>query len=362
MIILIILLIIIIITLIIVTKNNKIIENYDARYTDTTFPVCAEFCKTRSNCYGFGYDKENNICYPSQLIILGKPLDSIFGDEYSPNNATCNKVKPIITAQKTPGFVDRRSNSVYVCSESNDKQPGYYFENKGKFKNIGEGRNIDDIFDVEIYEVKPYTWPRNQFDYDQSDLLKKEKLNQAFTPENTTNLNRIINPEQETVETFTTPSEESSELLPETLPETTPKPIFDFKLENIKNYIYNFMKKISGAFLIPTSKYEVSESATPQRSNYITYTKNNNYNSGQYLNDYQCVKDMPLETCLHYCSNNDTCVGFEWNPEFLNSQNVCCPYKTIGKFIGRQDSKKLGNFYQKTFSNELNKQNNYISI
>ena len=359
MIILIILIIVITIMLILIgIKNNNdkyhIIENYDARYTDTSFPVCAQFCKTRSNCYGFGYDKENHICYPSQLLILGKPLDSIFGDEYSPNNATCNKVKPIITAEKNPGFVDRRANSVYVCSESNDKQPGYYFENKGKFKNIGEGRNIDDIFDVEIYEVKPYTWPRNKFDYDQSDLLAKYKLNQSFTPENITSINRIIHPEQEALETFAPSSEISEE-------ET--EPIFDFKLENIKNLIYGSMKKLGGAFLIPTNKYEVPKDVQPQKSQYISYARNNNYNSGQLLNDYKCVKDIPLETCLNYCSSDNKCVGFEWNPEFMPSyQNVCCPYKSIGKFIGRNDSQGLGHFYEKTVSNQLNKQNNYISV
>lgn len=353
MIILIISIIIIIITsiLIIILNNKKIIEGYDARYTNTSFPLCAEFCKTTNNCYGFGYDKVNNICYPSQLPILGKPLDSIFKKEYSYGNTTCNKIKAIDSPTNTPSFEERRSNSVYVCTESNEKQPQYYFHNKGEFKNIGEGKNIDNIFEVESYEVKPYKWPRNRFDYDQLDLLAKERENQTFTPENVTDIDRIINyvqPEHEIPKIFATPK-------------ITLKPTLDFNLENIKNNIYDFMKKIGPGFLIPTTKYEVPKDVIPERPKYITYKESDNYNTGEYINDFKCVKDIPLKTCLNYCSKDDKCVGFEWNPLFEDKQNICCPYKSIGQFIERKENKKVGRFYEKKFSNELNKEIDYIT-
>lgn len=351
MIIPIILIIIIISTLIYFLSSKKLIEGYDARYTNTTFPTCAEFCKTTSGCYGFGYDKINNICYPSQLPILGKPMDSIFKKEYSYGNATCNKIKAIGKANKIPSFEDRRSNSIYVCSESHDKQPLYYFHNKGEFKNIGEGKNIDNIFDVEVYEVKPFHWPRNRFDYDQLDLLVKERENQTFTPENVTDIDRIIN--------YIPPNQEAPEII--ISPKITLKPILDFKLENVKNYVYDFMKRMGPSILIPTNKYETPKDIIPPRPKYITYKESNNYNTGQYMNDFKCVKDIPLKTCLNYCSNNEGCVGVEWNPTFNDNQNVCCPYNSIGQFIERKDDKKLGKFYEKKFNSDLNKQNDYIT-
>ena len=188
-------LIIILIIFIIMINNNKIIEGYDARYEDISFDKCAEFCKTTSNCSGFGFDALKKICYPSQLPIGGKPLESLFKDQYLYSNATCNKIKSITEPNPIPPFDQRRSNSIYTCTETYDKQPQYYFHNRNSFKNIGEGRNIDDIFDVEEYPVRPYNWPRNRFDYDQKDLLIKTIENETYNKNNITDLNRIVKPE-----------------------------------------------------------------------------------------------------------------------------------------------------------------------
>lgn len=183
---------IIILIIIIFYYNRPIIEGYDARLKETNFDECAKFCRTTANCRAFGYDKFNKICYPSQVLITGRPLDSIFRQEYLYTNATCNKEKFIEDPQQYPSFKDRRSNSIFVCTEDYKKAPQFYLYNKSEFKNIGEGKNIDEIFDIDVYEVKPFNWPRNNFGPGQEDLYFKKKENETYNETNVTDLNRII--------------------------------------------------------------------------------------------------------------------------------------------------------------------------
>jgi hypothetical protein len=190
-----IIIIIIIIFLIAHYYNKKItttIEGYDDRKRNMSFLDCAEFCKTTENCYAFGYDEINKICYPSQTIIAGRPTDSIFRDEFLYTNATCNKYKPIINPSKNPPFDERRSNSVYICRDAYNKFPQFYFYNNRTFKNMGEGKNIDEIFDVESYSINPYTWPRNKYDCNNYDLLFKAVENQTYNKNNVTDLNHLL--------------------------------------------------------------------------------------------------------------------------------------------------------------------------
>jgi hypothetical protein len=322
--IIVILIVLLIFVILINITKSKLIEGYDARYSNITFPSCAEFCKITNNCYGFGYDKQNQVCYPSQLPILGIPIDSIYKAEYSYNNATCNKVKAITTPSDKPSFEERRSNSIYVCAESYDKQPQYYFHNKGEFKNIGEGKNIDNIFDVEIYSVKPYNWPRNKFDYDQKDLLLKYRENQSFTSNNITDLNRIIDePSKQQPVKAKNPSEQT----------------YDIRPQNIKTNLDELVKKINKT-LIP-------KKVINKKNNNIIYKSNDNYNDGIFLMDYKCIKDIPLDRCLKYCSDNKDCKAVEWNSFYENNHNVCCPYKQIGNFTKRDNDKVNGKFYEK---------------
>jgi hypothetical protein len=292
-----ILVVITVLIILLIFSQKKIVEGYDARYINTDLKDCADFCKKTSNCYGFGYDPKNSICYPSQYPILGRPIYSLFKNEYSYYNTTCNKINAILEPKTNPSFEARRSNSIYVCSESKDKQPQFYFYNRGNFENIGEGRNIDDIFDVEDYEVNPYTWPRNEFDCDQLDLLQKERENQTFTPQNVTDIDRII----------AIPKEQNSH-------EITVN-------DNSTNISMN----------------EAS----------IVYKKTDKVNSGEYLRNYKCVKNIPMQDCLRYCTKDQMCKGVEWNPLFNNSFDVCCPYRTVDGFIERTADKSLGRFYEK---------------
>lgn len=344
-------LLLLILILVIIYNNNNLIEGYDARYDNMDFATCAEFCKTTANCHGFGYDKTKKVCYPSETPIVGRPLDSIFNKEYIYENASCNKIKTIDRPQHNPSFEERRSNSIYVCTENKDTQPQYYFHNQNQFTNIGEGKNIDNIFNVDNYEVRSFKWPRNKFDYDQLDILYKYRENQTFTPENVTDINRIV-------DYVPKPEIKEEEVLKPVINIT---PILDFKLENIKNGIYDFMKKMGPTILIPTSKYDVNEIPIKKRDQYVSFKENNHMNTGEYLMDHKCTKNIPLKDCVDYCSKNDQCMGVEWNPAFYDSQNLCCPYKTIGEYTKRTDDKSLGKFYEKTFEFQLNKENNYIS-
>jgi hypothetical protein len=361
--ILIIIIIVMILFLLFTNDNKNLIEGYDARFINTSFPDCAQFCKTISNCYGFGYDKGNNICYPSKSVIQGRPSDSIFRDQYVYENATCNKIKAIDQPGNKIPFTDRRSNSVYTCSEAYNIQPQFYFQNLGEFVNIGEGRNIDDIFDVDDYEVFPFKWPLNKFNYNQLDLLVKGRESQTFIPSNITDLNRIVNyavSEEEAVQSEQeVPEETASEQ------EINIKPILDFRLQNLKNRFSDFINNFKKPnLLVPTSTYSGESIYTEEeeRPTFISYKENPNLNTGQYLRDYKCIQDIPLKDCLHYCSSNNQCVGVEWNPNYNSYNNVCCPYKTISNYISRPSDKTLGKFYEKTQSSTLNKQDDYVDF
>ncbi len=167
------------------------LEHYDARIINTTFNDCAEKCKTSYGCFAMAFDKTNNTCYLAKQTIDGKPRYSIFREEYNPKQTICNKLQPVLYKEYDYiPFDERRKNSIYVCKEDNNF-PQWYLHTKGTFVNIGEGRNIDDIFDIDIYDMKDYPWPINKYSYDQLDLLLKDREKIFFIPENVTNLNRL---------------------------------------------------------------------------------------------------------------------------------------------------------------------------
>jgi hypothetical protein len=242
-----IILIIILILVIIINKSkyNNIskIEHYNARIKNTDLNKCAEFCKTTDSCFGFGYDKNKKICYPSKSTITTQPVDNdvLYRDEYSPNNPSCNKLEPVILANwpssyftgsvkedvnKIP-FDQRRKNSIYVCKENETFQPQWYLHSNNTFTNLGEGKNIDELFDIDEYIIKPYNWPIDKYNTDQLDLLAQDRLNQSYTYNNITQLKRMLVPDENTDEN----------ILP-VLPIEKQTVRLDFGLENIKKWIF----------------------------------------------------------------------------------------------------------------------------
>lgn len=174
-------------------NNNKIIEGYDDRHTNMSIQQCGDLCKTISGCYGFGYDPIQRICYPSKETLIGPPLDpnTLFRSEYNPNYVTCNKVDPIIVHTHTPPFDKRRMNSIFVCSERQGMQPQWYLHSRGRFRNIGEGANIDEIFDVDSYGVIDHDWTINKYNFNNIDLLVHDLNAKELNHHTVTNMDRI---------------------------------------------------------------------------------------------------------------------------------------------------------------------------
>ena len=196
-------LIIIIITILLYDKfNENTIEHYDDRLANITLEKCAKFCERKAGCFGFAYDQRNNICYPSKSTLMGRPVNentlvptSIFRDDYSPDNAVCNKIGPIISPSKNPPFNERRMNSIFVCTEKEGKQPQWYLHHDGdKFENIGEGARIDELFDIDAYEVEPYNWPVSKFDAERTKYLVEQQQKNKLTKDTITNIARIEDP------------------------------------------------------------------------------------------------------------------------------------------------------------------------
>lgn len=160
------------------SNNSNKIEPYDDRYTGYTLHKCAKWCKETENCYGIAYDPINQICYPSKSPIsdlINVPESSLYRSEFDKDNVSCNKLQPVITSQDVVSFEDRRKNSVFICKENDKLQPQWYLHRSDKdFLNLGEGKNIDELFDIDLYSVRPYRWPINRYSQDQIDLLRSD--------------------------------------------------------------------------------------------------------------------------------------------------------------------------------------------
>ena len=151
--------IILIIIFCIIYFNTKKIEGYDDRIINTNLQDCAHLCKTIHDCYGFAYDDKHKICFPAQKIIDNQTNDFIFKKDISfDKHIICNKFIPIITPTNNPSTPERKSNSMYTCSDKKAK-PVLYYENDNKMTHIDNGQNLDFILNVDDYKVALYNWP-----------------------------------------------------------------------------------------------------------------------------------------------------------------------------------------------------------
>jgi len=295
--------------------NNSIIEGYDARYQNTSFEKCAEFCKTTSGCLAFAYDVHSKTCYPSKETLFGPSADAIFKDGYSIGHTKCRKLNPIVEPTKKLSIVQKRGNSIYSCVENDNLQPQLYLHDKGIFKRLDEGRNIDDIFGIEDYSINSFTWPTNRFNLNQLDLLKLEKDKRRFTSDTVTDIQRVT----------------KGVVQQENKINITDRNVLEDSLNNPLS-------------IGVTNIYKVTD----------------DYNKGEYLKSYKCINNIPLKSCLKYCTVNDNCAGIEWNPSFENRNNVCCPMRNIGKYIPRTDKYKYGKFYLKDKETKFDKSKIYV--
>jgi len=365
---LIVLLIIIILIFIYNLFKKKNIEGYDERFRGLNVWDCADFCKRTANCYGFAYNYEQGICYPSQKTLMGKPTDpsTLFSTSYSPNNMECNKSNPVIVPEVNPPFDIRRSNSIYLCKQKAHFQPQWYLHNRKGFRDIGEGKNIDEVFEIDKYNIKQYNWPINKFNMDQEDLLVDYLVNRFPNQYNVTNINKVSNIANRNIYLFennplANPNIEPFALNLRVHPHFNPKsePNSDMNLDFGLDTVYNFRSNLifdTADYLTRLNNYNIKV-PTPNTNillhNYIPdktthFIPYDDYNGGDYLNNYKCVDNITFRGCLDYCINNEECKGVEYNPQFGSYNNVCCPKRNIGQFYPRKWIHKNGKFYAKS--------------
>lgn len=135
-------------------------------------------------------------------------------------------------------------------------------------------------------------------------------------------------------------------------------------IEELKNEKVLPYKQISidwpNDILTKVPDYEDIKTAIiePKETMYVM-TRNNDEHLGQYLYNHKCVANIDKKDCLQACINEESCVGTEWNPVYIQKSNntmyynVCCPKRQIAKVIPRRKEFENGHYYAKySVSNE----------
>lgn len=81
----------------------------------------------------------------------------------------------------------------------------------------------------------------------------------------------------------------------------------------------------------------------------------------------QCTVNVPLNSCLLKCKNNNSCIGVDWN-KYINTndeydddyENVCCQKSKINKMIPRREQFKMGKFYKKINVDNITDENTLV--
>ena len=92
--------------------------------------------------------------------------------------------------------------------------------------------------------------------------------------------------------------------------------------------------------------------ANPTDDNSITIM--NEFNDefiGQYMYPHKCSANISQMDCMLHCLYNGECYGTEWNPMYVDKNNlfkgVCCPLKNASDIIKRRKQFENGHFYVK---------------
>ena len=108
----------------------------------------------------------------------------------------------------------------------------------------------------------------------------------------------------------------------------------------------------------PLELEDVKNFVNPTTKPIIVMRELNDEYLGQYMYQHRCVANINKKDCLKDCINNQSCVGTEWNPYYINTtsnknndgtvyHNVCCPKIHITKTITRRPEFENGKFYSK---------------
>ena len=118
------------------------IESFDEKITRSTSQKCGIMCTKIFDCVGFVSDGDT--CYLSKTPILGRPEQSVFGDDYKKNIPRCNKLAkiddPIIATSN-----DYKKNATYVCTKNdvdNTQTFKLYDNDETLLSNLSELDNI----------------------------------------------------------------------------------------------------------------------------------------------------------------------------------------------------------------------------
>lgn len=317
-------------------SSEKKIEGFDLEFKNKSLNECMRFCKTTAGCESFSYDKNNKICYPSKEFITSKPLNAPYKDKYSVDNLTCNKIKPIDEASKIIPLIDRRSNSIYVCTENKEKFPQYLFHNEEKISDIGEGKIIDEIFDVDNYSVDDYNWDNRYQINKEYSYFQDPSLFHKYKTDDPSDIEKVLLNEKLNFKENSNEKYIEKGLIEQNVD----------KIVNKTNDAYNKLLELPNVF-----KREYVKNIKPNSNNVVYYEEINGMNQGNIMRNYECVKNIPKDKCANHCTINEKCVGFEHNLNFENNKDVCCFYSS-NKIVPRTDNKSLGKYYRKI--NNLN--------
>jgi len=150
-----ILVILLITILILYYYDNSNIENYDIIIKNNNLDNCAKLCKETEGCLAFSYKDKENKCHLSENLLMDEETKA------SENMTICNKMfNSNNNNNETISFLDRKKNSLFICSKSK-KQPIHYYHYNNKLNRIDEGLNIDNIVEVDEYKLNKHDWKNN---------------------------------------------------------------------------------------------------------------------------------------------------------------------------------------------------------
>lgn len=313
----------IIVILILVISTIRRIEPYDSVKQSYTMTSCANTCKIVEGCKGFAYNNKDGTCYLSKNPLVDiDNIDAKYIDEYNTDHLICNKISPIDNAENAITKALAINNATYNCIEEIGKPASLFLSKKDNFKPI---KNEDSLYRYEVpesYTVEKYDWDKEMY-FDEAYISKQDMIQKMLD----TNTNNILKFKSDLIQ----------------------------KQDKYDDLINNIDKD---------------------------YKKFDDFNVGDYLHPYHCIKDIDLPACMLKCNENNECIGFEFNPEFITnnksidivdqkfsnatdkqwpnpksipnletSTNLCCMKKNIGPFIKRKndyDKYKDGVFYIKS--------------
>jgi hypothetical protein len=330
----------------IIILKPQLKEGYDDRKKDIELEECANVCKTMTGCTSFGYDPKKKICYPSQILLTGRPMKGIHRVAHQETDILCNKISAIQKEESadykyTPSIL--KNNSTYICRDHSSKYSGMYLHDNNEFKSIDDVNQIKKLI-IDPYKVKFYKWPLNELSNKEiNKIVKKNKINEDINAPPTFPKGK---------QDFSIEDQEVEENI-----SVLERPQFDDEFDEKKAW--------RGKENVSQDIIKDEEDLSPR---YTVFKATKKYNEGDYLKSHKCVNNISLKTCLSYCSNNKMCGGTEWNPYFIQykgktadriHRNVCCPMKTT-KLGERELQHDLGNYYTKEKSKELSLSNEYI--